>query len=119
MLSGKVYYELIKERQVRGLDNAVAFVRVEELAPFPFEKLEFVLQQYPNAEEYTWLQEEPRNQGAYSHVKDRIQSVIEKIGKDKKLTYTGRKESALPAPGVGKLYQLQQKAVLEAAFAGL
>ncbi|OBZ67945.1 putative 2-oxoglutarate dehydrogenase E1 component DHKTD1, mitochondrial [Grifola frondosa] len=62
-LSGKLYYDLIKERQKRQLDN-LAFVRIEELCPFPFEGLLRVLTQYGNAGEIIWLQEEPRNQGA-------------------------------------------------------
>ncbi|KAF8877232.1 dehydrogenase E1 and transketolase domain-containing protein 1 [Gymnopilus junonius] len=120
MLSGKVYYELVKERQTRGLDGSVAFIRVEELSPFPFEKLQEALEQYPNAAEYIWLQEEPKNQGAFIHAASRIKSVLAKMRRgDKELAYVGRKESPLPAPGVGKLYQSQQRAVLEAAFAGL
>ncbi|KAF8957827.1 Transketolase, pyrimidine binding domain-containing protein [Flammula alnicola] len=121
MLSGKVYYELIKERQTRDLNDAVAFIRIEELAPFPFKQLEEALALYPNADEFVWLQEEPRNQGAYSHVAGRIGSVLEKMGlwRVKGLVYMGRKESPLPAPGVGKLYQAQQRNVLEAPFIGL
>ncbi|KAH9478201.1 putative 2-oxoglutarate dehydrogenase E1 component DHKTD1, mitochondrial [Psilocybe cubensis] len=120
MLSGKIYYDLIKERQARGLDDSVAFIRIEELAPFPFEQLEEVLEQYPNVETYSWLQEEPRNQGAFAHVSGRIASVLRKMGKgNEELVYLGRKESALPAPGVGKLYQVQQRQVLESPFVGL
>lgn len=118
MLSGKVYYDLIKERQNRGMDDDIAFIRVEELAPFPFAQLQEVLELYPNTESYSWLQEEPKNQGAYYHVKDRIVSVLDAIGKGGKseLIYLGRKESPIPAPGVGKLYQVQQRQVLDAAF---
>ncbi|KDR79783.1 hypothetical protein GALMADRAFT_241860 [Galerina marginata CBS 339.88] len=120
MLSGKIYYELIKERQARGLDDTVAFIRIEELAPFPFQQLEKVLQQYSHVEEFTWLQEEPRNQGAFAHVSGRIGSVLRKMGRgEKEVVYMGRKESALPAPGVGKLYQAQQRAVVEVPFVGL
>ncbi|PPQ78664.1 hypothetical protein CVT25_010552 [Psilocybe cyanescens] len=120
MLSGKVYYDLIKERQARELEDSVAFIRIEELAPFPFQQVEDILQQYPNVESYSWLQEEPRNQGAFSHVSGRIASVLRRMGKgNEELTYLGRKESALPAPGVGKLYQVQQRQVLEAPFLGL
>ncbi|KAL4266844.1 alpha-ketoglutarate dehydrogenase family protein [Pleurotus pulmonarius] len=120
LISGKIYYELVKERQARGLDGKVAFVRIEELSPFPFHHLERVLQQYANAREFVYLQEEPRNQGAWTHVSPRIQHVFEMMGrKDVELKYRGRKESALPAPGVGKLYAAQQKAVMESAFEGL
>ena len=76
MLSGKVYYELIKEHQARGLNDAVAFVCIKELTPCPFEHLEEVLYEYFNAEEFVWLQEEPKNQGAFSHFGGRITSVL-------------------------------------------
>jgi len=76
MLSGKIYYELIKERQARGLNDKVAFIRIEELAPFPFEALEEVLNLYPSAVHFAWLQEEPRNQGAWSHLRSRVETVL-------------------------------------------
>lgn len=120
LISGKIYYELVKERQARGLDDKIAFVRIEELSPFPFHHVERVLGRYADAREFVYLQEEPRNQGAWTHVSTRIRHVLEVMGrKDVELQYRGRKESALPAPGVGKLYAGQQKAVMESAFEGL
>lgn len=72
---------------------------------------------YTNAEEIVWVQEEPRNQGAYSHVRDRVNSVLENINwEGKSLRYVGRTESAVPAPGAGKLYQAQQKRVVSDVF---
>ena len=70
MVSGKFYYELVKERQTKSseIQNQVAFVRIEELTPFPFAQLQGVLEDYPNAGGYVWVQEEPRNQGAWGHV---------------------------------------------------
>jgi probable 2-oxoglutarate dehydrogenase E1 component DHKTD1 len=122
LLSGKIYYDLVKERQARGLDNAIAFVRIEELSPFPFRHLGDVLGQYKGANvEICYFQEEPRNQGTYEHVASRIRKVLEdlEIGYGRKLQYLGRKESAVPAPGVGKLYVRQQKEIIESAFVGL
>ena len=118
MLSGKIYYELIKERQVRDLNDKVAFIRIEELAPFPFEALDEVLNLYPSAIRFAWLQEEPRNQGAWNHVHSRIETVLSarKSLNDIELHYLGREESALPAPGIGTLYQKQQRSVIESAF---
>ena len=116
LLSGKVYYEVVKERQSRNLNEAVALVRIEELAPFPFKELEETLRLYPNATEYMWLQEEPRNQGAYPHVADRISSVLQRMEKNANLGYIGRRESSIPAPGVGKLYKAQQQTVVEGPF---
>ncbi|KJA23080.1 hypothetical protein HYPSUDRAFT_40201 [Hypholoma sublateritium FD-334 SS-4] len=120
LLTGKLYYDLIKEREARSLTDGIAFVRIEELSPFPFAALEKVLAKYTSAEEVLWVQEEPRNQGAYSHVRDRVDSVLENMNwEGKALRYVGRKESAIPAPGAGKLYQAQQKMVIDGALEGM
>lgn len=119
LLSGKIYYDLIKQRETLNLTNVVAFVRLEELSPFPFKQLADTLRRYIQVEEIVYLQEEPRNQGAYMHVMSRIQPVFEEIGYRGTLGYRGRKESALPAPGFGKMYGVQQKAVVDAAFQNL
>lgn len=122
LLSGKIYYDLVKERAARMLDEKVAFIRIEELCPFPFQALVDVLQNYSHAADICWLQEEPRNQGAYMHVWPRISGVLERTGKSAKapaLRYIGRKEDAVPAVGVGKTYKAQQSAVINAAFEGL
>ncbi|KAF9445181.1 2-oxoglutarate dehydrogenase, E1 component [Macrolepiota fuliginosa MF-IS2] len=125
LLTGKFYYELIKEREARNLVDEVSFVRIEELAPFPFSHLREILERYGDAlndVEVCWVQEEPRNQGAWGHVKERIEGVLEDAGVDVRrnwLGFKGRKESAIPAPGIGKIYAKQQRAVIESAFEGL
>jgi probable 2-oxoglutarate dehydrogenase E1 component DHKTD1 len=119
LLSGKLYYDLIKERQARNLTDRVAFIRIEELAPFPFAELSQTLKAYGKAKEFIWLQEEPRNQGAYTHASPRIDSVLSGLGYKAKLGYRGRAESAVPAPGIGKVYAAQQAAVINSAFEGL
>lgn len=125
LLSGKVYYDLLKEREAQKAKpssgfvdpDTIALIRVEELAPFPFQKLEEVLGQYPNASDYVWLQEEPRNQGAWTHVEGRVKEVLKVVkGRETGLVYRGRRESAVPATGIGKVYQAQQREVLEGAF---
>lgn len=141
LLTGKLYYDLEKERAARKLEERVALVRVEELAPFPFRALEGVLRRYlGNGERETdtkvetlWVQEEPRNQGAWTHVKDRIQQVLDRVtasvprdtnGPDStpsssRLRYVGRKEDVVPAVGVGKVYREQQADIVRRAFEGL
>lgn len=125
-LSGKLYYDLVKARTGRPeLEDKVALVRVEELSPFPFHELHRVLGQYAGANEVLWVQEEPRNQGAWGFVEPRIAEVLEKVKSEGKLAdvekvrYVGRKEDAVPAPGVTRIYQVQQKAVISGAFEGL
>lgn len=125
LLTGKLYYELIKEREARNLVDEVSFIRVEEPAPFPFTQLRETLESYGDTlsdVEVCWVQEEPRNQGAWSHVKERIESVLEDAGVDVRrnwLGYKGRRESAIPAPGIGKIYAKQQRDVIESVFEGL
>ncbi|KAJ7095767.1 Transketolase, pyrimidine binding domain-containing protein [Mycena belliarum] len=120
LMAGKIYYDLHKERQARSLEKEVALIRLEELAPFPFLELRDALKEYDLVEEVVWLQEEPRNQGAFAHVAPRIDTVLRGLGVvPASVVYRGRKESALPAPGIGKVYGAQQKAVIESAFEGL
>ncbi|KAI0063865.1 2-oxoglutarate dehydrogenase, E1 component [Artomyces pyxidatus] len=119
LVSGKLYYDLVDERKARKLEDRVAIVRVEELCPFPFHELRAALATYTRAGEFWWVQEEPRNQGAYAHVAARFEWVLEALGKQQRLVYHGRKEEAVPAPGVGKLYRVQQDQVRKGAFEGL
>jgi probable 2-oxoglutarate dehydrogenase E1 component DHKTD1 len=118
LLSGKLYYDLVKARAALGLDARVALVRIEELCPFPFAALRAALAQYPDTKEVRWVQEEPRNQGAYTHVAPRAAHALHELGLGP-LVYAGRREAAVPAPGVGKTYADEQKRVLAGAFEGL
>ena len=119
--TGKLYYDLIKERSARegASSDHVALVRIEELSPFPFAEVQEVFESYGNASEFFWVQEEPRNQGAYAHVAPRLTSVLQRLGRSEPVLYRGRAEGAVPAPGIAKIYAAQQKAVIEAAFEAL
>ncbi|KIJ14628.1 hypothetical protein PAXINDRAFT_12464 [Paxillus involutus ATCC 200175] len=122
LVSGKIFYELAKERAARGLEDRVALIRIEELAPFPFTYLADVLKPYTSSRtipEWLWVQEEPRNQGAWGHVKDRLGAVLNGLGVQGEVRYIGRREDAVPATGTGKVYQAQQRAVVEGPFEGL
>jgi probable 2-oxoglutarate dehydrogenase E1 component DHKTD1 len=118
-LSGKIYYDLIKQRHILGLNDRVAFVRIEELSPFPFHQLRNILQTYTSANQFLWLQEEPRNQGAWAHVASRLGAVLAGLGYHTGVVYQGRKETSLPAPGIANIYAAQQKEILAAAFQDL
>ena len=63
--TGKFYYDLLAEREANGR-NDVALVRIEQLFPLPVDQLEAIIKSYPNANDYVWAQEEPKNMGAYS-----------------------------------------------------
>jgi 2-oxoadipate dehydrogenase E1 component len=101
------------------LNDKITFIQIEELTPIPFEALKEVLNLYPLAIHSAWLQEEPRNQGAWNHVRSRIETVLSAARKSSngiELHYLGREESALPAPGIGTLYRKQQQSIIESAF---
>jgi len=120
LLTGKLYYDLVKERHSRNLDDRVSLVRIEELSPFPFDELEHSLRKYANAKEVYWVQEEPKNQGAFTHVEPRINSLlVDRLKFGKRIVYHGREESPVPAPGIGKIYAAQQEKLLGDAFSGL
>jgi 2-oxoglutarate dehydrogenase E1 component len=113
--SGKVYYDLVKKREEKGL-NDVAIVRVEQLYPFPHKALSAEIKKFPNATEVVWCQDEPQNQGAWFFVQHNIH---ENMLDGQRLGYAGRAASASPAVGYAHLHQDQQKALIDAAFGKL
>ena len=120
LVSGKIYYELAKERAARSLEDRVALIRIEELAPFPFTYLADVLGPYLSSKpEWLWVQEEPKNQGAWGHVKERLGAVLSGLGEPAEVRFIGRREDAVPVTGTGKDYGAQQKAVVEGPFQGM
>ena len=113
--SGKVFYDLSKKREEKGLDD-VAILRVEQLYPFPHKAFATELKKYPNATEVVWTQDEPQNQGAWFFVQHYIH---ENMLDGQKLGYSGRTASASPAVGYSHLHQEQQKALVDGAFGKL
>ncbi len=65
--TGKFYYDLLTEREKLGRDD-VALIRIEQLFPLPVDQLKEIIAQYPNADDFVWAQEEPKNMGAYSYL---------------------------------------------------
>ncbi|NVO05192.1 MAG: 2-oxoglutarate dehydrogenase E1 component [Rhodoferax sp.] len=113
--SGKVYYDLVKKREEKGLDD-VAIIRVEQLYPFPHKAFSAELKKYPQLAEVVWCQDEPQNQGAWFFVQHYLH---ENMVEGQRLGYSGRAASASPAVGYAHLHQEQQKALVEGAFAKL
>ena len=61
LLTGKLYYDLIKERETRNLSDRVALIRLEELSPFAFDELHAVLKRYTKAKQIVWVQEDRKS----------------------------------------------------------
>ena len=115
LCSGQVYYDLETERTKRGIKD-IAIVRLEQLAPFPFRYLEPSLERFSNAK-VEWVQEEPKNQGAWSFVEPRLRNLLKKMGKaDQTPTYSGRAISPSTATGYGKQHAAELQAYMNTAF---
>ena len=113
--SGKVYYDLLAERDARGLDG-IYLLRLEQFYPFPAQSLTTELRRFANAE-MIWCQEEPKNQGAWSFVEPNIEWVLGRIGaKMKRPRYVGRPAAASPATGLAKLHKSQQDTLVNEAL---
>jgi 2-oxoglutarate dehydrogenase E1 component len=112
LCTGKVYYDLVKEREDRGRDD-VAIVRLEQLYPLAGDALVQALAAYPQGTPLRWVQEEPENMGAWRfvsfHFGDRLAA---------RHPFSGvtRPAAASPATGSSSSHKLEQKALLNAAF---
>ncbi|KAG1472116.1 hypothetical protein G6F56_001733 [Rhizopus delemar] len=113
-VSGKFYYDLLKERERRGLKNRMALVRIEELSPFPRDELKKEIEKYKEAKEFVWCQEEPQNAGAYSFIAPRLSQLIPN---DKIIQYVGRGPLSAPAVGVSSVFKQQASQLLEDVMA--
>lgn len=119
LVSGKLYYELVKERATRGLEKEVAIIRLEELCPFPFAHVKATLEPYFRSRSnptIAWVQEEAQNQGAWPHVMPRLMNTLKDEGNRMEVEYVGREASEVPAVGVGKIHAAQNAAILKEAF---
>lgn len=106
--SGKIYYDLIERREKEGA-NDIAFIRIEQLYPFPQKQVDAILAKYKNAKEYMFIQEEPENMGAWRHV--------DKIMRPLNLKYVGRDEAASPATGFSKRHAEENEEIMVSIFA--
>lgn len=114
LCSGKVYVDLVTS-QFAATASHVAIVRVEELYPFPSDELAAILNQYPNARDIVWLQEEPKNMGAWTYMQPRLQSLLD----GRTLRYIGRPERASPAEGFAEMHEQEQARIIAEAFTGV
>jgi len=116
LCSGKVYFDLLAERDARGLTDTY-LLRIEQLYPMPNKSLTAELGRFRGAE-FVWCQEEPRNSGAWSYVEPNLESLLIQIGAaHTRPRYAGRPASASPATGLASKHKAQQEALVAAALA--
>lgn len=105
--SGKIYYEMAEEREKRKVEN-IAFVRIEQLYPFPDKQIKAIVEKYIKAKRWVWLQEEPENMGAWSH--------ILKFFEEKQLELVSRPASSASATGSHERHDKQVEEILGKVF---
>ena len=114
MCSGKVYYDLLEKQEAEGRTDT-ALVRIEQLYPFPEQRLAEVLSGYPNLKHLVWCQEEPMNQGAWYCSQHHMYRVAYQVG-TAQVHYAGRDMAAAPAAGSMALHIEQQQRLVQDAF---
>ena len=107
--SGKFFYELDDYRKENKIKN-VKIVRIEQLYPFPFDTLGEVILNHKESE-LLWVQEEPKNMGAWGFVKSRIRHLFTKYKLNQKIHYVGRRRAAAPATGIAKRHNINQNLI--------
>lgn len=111
MCSGKVYYELLQERDKLKIDLPI--LRMEQFYPFPEKDLSNILKKYKKLEEITWCQEEPENMAGWWYMQRNLPRVLPK---GVKLSYAGRSLHPSPAMGYMHLHTKQQAYVIAKAL---
>ena len=116
LCSGKVAYELIEARDAAGIED-ISIVRIEQLFPFPGDPLAIRLKRMTNLQEVVWCQEEPRNNGAWFYVNERIEAALAAAGHaGMRPIYAGREAAASPATGLASRHKAQQEALVAEAL---
>lgn len=108
--SGKIYYDL-QERQQRDGRNDVAIVRIEQLYPLRLDLLGDALAVGMPSTRFIWVQEEPRNMGAWHYIRPHLNRTV-----GREVGYIGRHEEAAPAVGSHRRHHEEQERIVEEAF---
>lgn len=111
LCTGKIAIDLLARRQAAEFDD-VAIVRVEMLYPFPAEQIQRVLAGYPKMQEVVWIQEEPRNMGAWNYIYPRL---VKLCGHDIRFDVISRPERSSPASGFWDIYAAEQEQIIAEA----
>jgi len=105
--TGKIYYELEEYKQQRKFFNT-AIIRLEQLYPFPGKEIKALQMKYSAAGRWLWVQEEPKNMGAWYFIREHMEFVQPSV--------IARPPSGSPASGSSKFHAIQQNKIVEKSF---
>ena len=106
--SGKIYYDILEEKESRESGEDIAVIRLEQLYPYPDTQIKKILAKYMKAERVIWMQEEPENMGAWSF--------ILRKWNDKNIELLSRKSSGSPAAGSSMVHANRQEKLMDSLF---
>jgi 2-oxoglutarate dehydrogenase E1 component len=115
LCSGKIYTELVGSEAREEDAGATAVARVELLYPFPEGDLRAVVDGYPNLREVVWVQEEPKNMGAWTFVEPRLREIAAEAG-DLAVRYVGKPARPSPAQGSARFHKEEHAEIVRSAF---
>ncbi len=110
--TGKVYYDLVSSEAFEEAADRVAVVRVEQLYPLPEAELRAAIGSFPRAREIVWAQEEPKNMGAWEHIRLELDAATG----DRGVGYAGRDAKASTAEGYSEVHAEQQARLVHDAL---
>jgi 2-oxoglutarate dehydrogenase E1 component len=117
LCSGKIYYDIVTH-ELRAEDPAVAVGRIEQLYPFPLERVSAVMAAYPNLRQIVWAQEEPQNMGAWRSIRHRLEEAASHAPHVTRVQYVGRTWRASTSEGYPTLHQFEQDRIVREALGG-
>ena len=112
LCSGKIYTELVGS-EAREEDDVTAVARIELLYPFPNEDVRAIIEGYPNLQEMVWVQEEPKNMGAWTFMKPRLRELVDGA---LPIRYVGKPARPSPAQGSAAFHKREHADIVRAAF---
>lgn len=106
--SGKIYYEILEQKEKLQTGENMAIVRIEQMYPLPEKQIRKVVEKYKKATHLVWAQEEPENMGAWSYMM--------RVLRDLNLEIVSLPASASPATGSPKVHEKRMKAMFQKLF---
>ncbi|MEN8929274.1 MAG: 2-oxoglutarate dehydrogenase E1 component [Flavobacteriales bacterium] len=107
LCSGKIYYDILEQKEEQGIGNQVALVRLEQLYPFPEAQVNEIIKKYGTDKKYIWVQEEPENMGAWSFIMGVTRNM------EVRFDVISRQAAGSPASGSPIASKLRHQAVIK------
>jgi 2-oxoglutarate dehydrogenase E1 component len=113
LCSGKIFVEIVSSEAREQDAGATAVVRIELLYPFPEDEIRALVEGYPNLREVVWVQEEPKNAGAWSFAEPRLRELL---GEELPLRYVGKPGRPAPSQGSAGFHKREHEQLILSAF---